>query len=69
MFLAGSLNPEYFNAKVNLFVALGPVTSLNNVKVPALRALAPKWREVEYLALHFGAYNLLDFNWLEETAT
>ena len=69
MFIAGSLNPEYFNAKVNLFVALGPVTSLNNVNVPAMRAGAKNWRETEYLALKFGAYNLLDANWIEEEAT
>jgi pimeloyl-ACP methyl ester carboxylesterase len=68
MFLAASLNPEYFSAKINLFTALGPVTSLNNIKVPALRALAKEWREVEYLSLKHGVYNLLDANWAEETA-
>ena len=40
MFLGASLNPEYFNEKVNLFVALGPVTTLNNIQVPALQALS-----------------------------
>ena len=68
MFLGASLNPEYFNDKVNLFVALGPVTSLNNVKVPALQNLAWDLREVEYAVLKFGAYNLMDANWAEETA-
>ena len=68
MFLGSSLNPEYFAEKVNLFVALGPVTSLNNIKVPALRALSHDWRQVEYLALKFGAYDLLNFGWLEEDA-
>lgn len=32
MFVAGSLNPDYFREKVNLFVALGPVATLNFVK-------------------------------------
>ena len=68
MFLGASLNPEYFNEKVNLFVALGPVTSLNNIEVPALRALSQDWREVEYLALKLGAYNLFQFGYLEESA-
>lgn len=69
MFLASSLNPTYFNEKVNLFVALGPVTSLVNVEVPALRWLSNDWREVEYLALKFGVYDLANFGSLEESAT
>ena len=68
MFLGASLNPDYFNERVNLFVALGPVTSLNNIKVPALRSLSKNWREVEYVALKTGAYNLFNFGWLEESA-
>lgn len=68
MFLASSLNPDYFNKKVNLFVALGPVTSLVNIEVPALRALSKDWREVEYLALKFGVYDLMNFGSLEESA-
>jgi len=69
MFLGASLNPDYFKKKVNLFVALGPVTSLNNINVPALRAVSKDWKEVEYLAWDMGAYDLLDANWLEEEAT
>jgi len=68
MFLGASLNPEYFNEKVNLFVALGPVTMLNNIEVPALRVLSKDWREVEYLALKLGAYDLFGFGWLQESA-
>lgn len=68
MFLAASLNPDYFNSKVNLFVALGPVTSLVNIEVPALRALSKEWREVEYTALKLGVYDLMNFGSLEESA-
>jgi pimeloyl-ACP methyl ester carboxylesterase len=68
LFLAASLNPSYFNSKINLFTALGPVTSLNNMKVPLMRATAKNWPETEYLALKFGAYNLMNANWAEETA-
>ena len=68
MFLGASLNPEYFNEKVNLFVALGPVTMLNNIEVPALRALSKDWREVEYLALKLKTYDLFNFGWLKESA-
>ena len=44
MFLGASLDPAYFESKVNLFVALGPVTSLNNIRVPQLKALSKDWR-------------------------
>ena len=68
MFLGASINPTYFNEKVNLFVALGPVTLMNNIKVPALREISHDWRSVEYLAVKFAAYNLFNFGWLEESA-
>ena len=68
MFLGASINPTYFHSKVNLFVALGPVTLLNNIKVPVLREISRDWRQIEYLALKFGAYNLMNFGWLEEDA-
>ena len=68
MFLGATLNAEYFNSKINLFVALGPVTTLNNVKVPVAQKLSKEWPELEYLITKFGAYNLMDANWAEETA-
>jgi len=68
MFLGASLNPDYFNEKVNLFVALGPVLSLNNIKVPQLRAISKDWKEIDYLANKLGAWNLINANWLEEDA-
>ena len=68
MFMASALNPRYFEKKVNLFVALGPATKMNNVQVPAFRAMSTEWQEVEYLAVKEGAYNLLDAGWLEEDA-
>lgn len=69
MFLGSALNPSYFKEKVNLFVALGPVTKLQNIEVPVLKDTAHMWPETEYLALKFGAYNLFDAGWLEESAT
>lgn len=68
MFLGSALNPRYFDKKVNLFVALGPVTSLNNCMVEALRISSAEWPEVEYIAVKEGAYNLMDAGWLEEDA-
>ena len=66
MFLGSSLNPEYFKAKVNLFVALGPVTTLNNIRVPALKKLSSEWHEVEWTAYELGAWDLFGSNWREE---
>jgi len=66
MFIGASLNPDYFNQKVNLFVALGPVTTLHNLKVPQLKAISKDWKEIEYLAYKVGAWNLFDANWFEE---
>lgn len=68
MFLGASLDPDYFAEKVNLFVALGPATSLANVKVPVFQRTAASWRQMEYLVLKFGAYNLFNAGWLEQTA-
>ena len=57
MFLGASLDPDYFASKVNLFIALGPVSIMNNVKVKAFQDFAPMWREIEYLSMKIGAYN------------
>ena len=67
MFLGASLDPEYFKSKVNLFVALAPVTALNTPEV-STSGYPASWPEIEYLANKFGAYNLFNVNWLEETA-
>ena len=64
MFLGASLNPNYFKEKVNLFVALGPATSLHNIKVPAFVSVSKEWPEIEYLTMKFGAYNLFNAGWL-----
>ena len=68
MFLGASLDPEYFKSKVNLFVALGPVTALNTPEISSGGAVVSEWPEIEYVAHKLGAYNLFNANWLEETA-
>ena len=68
MFLGASLDPDYFNSRVNLFVALGPVTSLNNIRNKQLKALSKDWKEVEWAIYEAGAFNLFDANWMEEQA-
>ena len=66
MFLGASLNPDYFNEKVNLYVALAPATTLANIPVPAFQSVAKDWPEIEYLSLKFGAYDLLNAGWKTE---
>jgi len=40
MFLAASMNPEYFTEKVNLYIALAPVASTANLAIPEIRIAA-----------------------------
>lgn len=68
MFLGASLDPDYFSKRVNLFVALAPVTSLVNCKVKAFHASANIWRELEYLVHKFRVFDMFNFTWLEESA-
>lgn len=68
MFLGASIDPEYFSKRVNLFVALAPVTSLVNCKVKAFHQQANFWRELEYLVYRFRVFDMFNFTWLEESA-
>ena len=68
MFLGASIDPEYFKSKVNLFVALGPVTSLNNIRVKQLKELSKDWKPLEWLFYKEHAFNIFDANWAEEDA-
>jgi hypothetical protein len=45
-FAGASLIPDYYAAKVNLFVALAPVASLQNIDVEVFHKIAPFWREI-----------------------
>jgi len=67
--MGSALMPDYFKEKVNLFVAMGPVTNLYNIEVPAFRAMSTEWKETWWVADQLGAYDLLNANWLEEQAT
>ena len=57
-FLGASLLPEYFTAKVNLFVALAPVASTANIPTPWLRESAKFVREIEFALMEANMYNL-----------
>ena len=50
MFMGSALMPDYFKEKVNLFVAMGPVTNLYNIEVPAFRAMSSEWKQTWWVA-------------------
>ena len=58
MFLGASLNPEYFNQKVNLFVALAPVANTATVDGPFLLKIGPHFKRIEFFMVNIlGMYN------------
>ena len=60
--------PDYYKAKVNLFVALAPVASVYNVEVPFFKKLSHVWRELQFIILRKGLFDLYDSNWWQEEA-
>ena len=68
MFIGGSLLPEYYTAKINLMVGLGPVADTSNVEVPVLRKIASLWRELQVIILRAGLFDLYNSNWWQEEA-
>lgn len=68
MLLGASLEPAYFQGRVNLFVALAPVAQLHNVEVPVFKELAKLWRPLQFEARRHGVFDMLNFNWWEDEA-
>ena len=67
MFIGGSMNPEYFKSKVNLFVALAPVARVGHVKSTFLKIIASDVDRIERIMIDdFGLYNSMAPNWLKE---
>ena len=66
MFLGGSLLPDYYTEKINLFVAMGPAANLKHVEVPLFEKLAPFWWELQLLVLEVGAYDTANAGWWTE---
>ena len=63
MFVGGSLMPDYYKAKVNLYVALAPVLSVYNVEVPFFKKLSHVWRELQFIILREEMFDLFNSNW------
>jgi pimeloyl-ACP methyl ester carboxylesterase len=69
MFMAASVEPEYYKSKINLFVALAPVVKMKNTLSYSLRFLSKHRNMVEWLGvdvLHkysiFGPKQGVDFD-------
>jgi hypothetical protein len=59
MFLGASLNPTYFEQKINLFVALAPVASTANIPNHLIRAAAKMIPVLEWVIVKKLNY----YNW------
>ena len=58
MFLGASLNPDYFNQNVNLFVALAPVANTATIDSPFLLAIQPYFNTMKFIMVNLlGVYN------------
>ena len=58
MFAALARNPDYWRQKVNLFVALAPVTSLHDTTSPLVRLMASIQKTVEDVADKLHIYTI-----------
>ena len=47
---------KYFRDRVNLFVALGPVTKIDNLKSPILRFLMQYYDYIKFVLMQFNQY-------------
>ena len=62
--------PDYYAEKVNLFVALAPVASLNHTMSTAFIELAKNIDEVEHLLIdEYGMYDMFAPNWFFQYET
>ena len=60
--------PDFYQEKVNLFVALAPVARTTNIEVPSLQRLSKFWRIIQFAAVELGAYNIFGLNWWQDSA-
>ena len=44
MFLGASLKPDYFNERINLFVALAPVANTAGISSPMVLSMKPYFK-------------------------
>ena len=64
MFLAASLNPNYFATKINVFIAMAPVASTEHLAIKPLRAAANRIRILEFLMTRIFSF----YDWFPHMA-
>lgn len=70
MFIGLSMMPEYYAERMNLFVALAPVASLNHTMSSLFKIMAAHLPEVEYELINvLGMYNMFAPNWYTQWET
>eukprot|EP00347_Sterkiella_histriomuscorum_P012496 403368358 len=69
-FIGASLDNEYFTKKVNLFVALAPITRIGHTQSSLMKLLASDSDHIEHILINdLGMYDMFPPNWLEQEAT
>jgi len=59
MFLAGSLMPEYFTPKINVYAALAPVATTANISNHYIRLAAKYIKEIQFVLMRKHIYNII----------
>lgn len=63
MFVGGSLKAKYYTSKINLMVALAPVSSTSSVTNKVILDAAKNWVHIKNTAELFKIYNMVGLNW------
>ena len=61
MFLGASLKPDYFNERINLFVALAPVANTAGISSPMILAMKPWFKQIVFFVVKLGGV----YNWID----
>lgn len=59
----------YFENKISVFVALGPVTKVTNTSSEIFKLAKDMYVPIDHFASTFGIHEILGSNWLTDNAT
>lgn len=60
---------DYFEKKISVFVALGPVTKVSHTSSTIFKLAKDMYVPIDHFASTFGIHELLGSNWLTDRAT
>ena len=61
---------KYFRDRINLFIALGPVTKLDNLKSPVLRFMMQYYEQIKWVFMKLNFYEFFGGEiWIDYTKT